>query len=370
MKHVTYIISDINKSIAFEWITECIDKNNFELSFILINSENAYLKSYLEEKNIAVYTVSCKRKYNITGAVWKCCSILKKIKPDVVHCHLIMANLIGLTAAKLVGIKSRIYTRHHSDYHHVYFPGAVKWDKYCNRLATQIISISDNVSEILIKRENVPQNKILKIWHGFDVKKFSNPELQKVELLRDQYNDKRKHPVIGVISRAISLKGIQYIIPAYRKLIESYPNALLLLFNAEGDYEEEINRLLSELPDDNYKKISFENDITNLYQVFDLFIHVPISPSVEAFGQTYIEALASGIPLIATKSGIANEILINKINALIVPFKNSEAIYGAMIELLENDNLRHELIKNARETVEERFSIQNMITALEKLYLA
>lgn len=369
MKIVTYIVSDIDKSIAFEWIAGRIDKNRIALSFILINSKNSYLKRYLEENNISVYLIDCKSKKSIPLAVWRCFYILKKIKPDVVHCHLFLANIIGLTAAKIAGVKSRIYTRHHSDYHHIYFPKAVKWDKYCNFLSTKIISISDCVSDIL-KQENVPDEKITKIWHGFDTSSFIKPDTVKVKTLNKKYNSNNAWPVIGVISRATYWKGIQHIIPAYQKFIQKYPNALLLLFNATGDYESEINALLNAIPEINYQKVYFENDITNLYHVFDMFIHVPISPTVEAFGQTYIECMLSGIPLVATKSGVANEILKDKINSLVVPFENSEAIYRAMIELLENENLRHELIKNATQTVEEKFSIQNMISVLEKLYLA
>ena len=192
-----------------------------------------------------------------------------------------------------MGIKSRIYTRHHSDYHHLYFPKTVKWDKYCNALATQIISISDTVSNILINKENVPEIKLVKIPHGFDTESFITGNFEQINLLQTKYNPNKKYPVIGVISRFTEWKGVQYIIPAYKKVLENFPDALLLLFNANGDYEKEINVLLSELLQHTFQKIKFENDITNLYKIFDVCVHVPISSSVEAFGQTYIESMLS-----------------------------------------------------------------------------
>lgn len=368
-KSVTYIISDIDKAIAFEWIVEHINKEKITLSFILINGENSFLKNYLQQKHIPVYTISCRSKKNIPVAILKCLSLLKKLKPDVVHCHLFFANLIGLTAAKMVGIKSRIYTRHHSDYHHVYFPKSVKWDKYCNSLATKIVSISDVVTEILIQKENVSKNKIVKIHHGFDTDSFIKGNAENINELIGKYNKKFITPVIGVISRFTHWKGVQYIIPAYKKLLKKYPNALLLLFNANGDYEKEIDVLLNGLPQTSFQKIKFENDIANLYKVFDVFVHVPISKNAEAFGQTYIECMLSGIPLVATKSGIGNEIMIDKFNCLEVPYQNSEAIYTAILQVLENETLKNELIKNAQKSTEEKFSINKMITSLEQLYL-
>ncbi len=368
-KNVTYIISDIDKALSFEWIVERINKEKIILSFILINGETSYLYEYLKKVNIAVYIINCKSKKNIPYAVFQCCKLLLKIKPNVVHCHLFIANVIGLTSAKIVGIKSRIYTRHHSDYHHIYYPKTVKWDKYCNALASQIISISDSVSGILINKEKVNKNKIITIPHGFDSASFITSKTERVAILQAKYNPLKKYPVIGVISRFIHLKGVQYIIPAYKEVLKKYPNALLLLFNATGNYEKEIDILLKELPQHSFQKIIFENDISNLYKIFDVFIHVPISSTVEAFGQTYIECMLSGVPLIATKSGIGNEILQNGYNCIEVAYENSNVIFNAIINVIENRELSNTLTQNAKLTVIEKFSIDRMVFSLEKLYL-
>ncbi|MCC7051502.1 MAG: glycosyltransferase family 4 protein [Bacteroidia bacterium] len=368
-KRITYIISDIDKALAFEWIAQHLNKDKFNLSFILINCRNSQLYNFLLQNNFQVYLINCPTKKQLPFTILQCYRILKKNKPDKIHCHLLTANLVGLTAAKLAGIKHRIYTRHHSDYHHIYFPKTVKWDKYCNKLATKVISISDNVTNILIEKENVPKDKIVKIWHGFDIDSFVNFNKEKVEGLKQKYNSQQKHPVIGVISRFTHWKGVQYIIPAYQELLKKYPNALLLLFNAKGDYETEINKLLRELPEQSYQKIKFENEITNLYQTFDVFVHVPISNSVEAFGQTYIETMLAGVPLIATKSGIGNEIMQNKFNCIEVSYQSSEAIYTAMLFCLENREAVSTMTKNAKKSVIEKFSLHAMIQDLEKLYL-
>jgi glycosyltransferase involved in cell wall biosynthesis len=245
----------------------------------------------------------------------------------------------------------------------------VKWDKYCNTLSTQIISISDNVSNILINKENVPENKIVKITHGFDEKNFIIKNEAQVKLLQIKYNLYKKQPVIGVISRFIHLKGIQYIIPAYKEVLKKHPNALLLLFNATGDYEKEIDGLLKELPQNSFQKIIFEPDISNLYKIFNVFIHVPISSTVEAFGQTYIECMLSGVPLIGTKSGIGNEIMNNGFNCIEVAYENSNAIFDAIINVIENNELAEIIVENAKETVLKDFSLDKMVFALEAIYL-
>lgn len=369
MKKVVYIISDINKAIAFEWIACNLNKKKIKLFFIFINCEDSYLRQFVQNENISLFIINFSSYTQIFRAIWECIRILKYIKADIVHCHLFYANIIGLVAAKIVGVRKRIHTRHYSDYHHVYFPNFVKYDKFINFLSTDIIAISEVVRKILIEKEKVNQYKIKLIYHGFNINSFENIEKDTHGVLSTIYNKDDKWPVIGVISRFTELKGVQYIIPAFKKILYEKPNALLLLFNASGDYEKFINKQLEELPITSYKKVMFENDITSLYHLFDIFIHVPINPTIEAFGQTYIECLASGIPIIATKSGIANEILFNQENAIIVDYQNSEEIYQAILLLLSNPDLCDRLIRNGKKIIEEKFQLNTMIEKLENLYL-
>jgi glycosyltransferase involved in cell wall biosynthesis len=366
---IVYIISNINKAIAFEWIAEELNKTKFELNFILLNPKESYLEEYLNKLNINVKRINYNSKRDIPLSILRIIYFLLLNKPSVVHAHLFDASFIGLLAAKLCGIKKRIYTRHYSTYHHDFFPNAVKWDKLNNKFATRIIAISEVVKDVLISKEGVAPEKISLVYHGFKLNKFSEYDNDVIENLKIKYNPTNKRPLIGVISRFTELKGIQFIIPAFSKLLNQYPNALLLLFNASGDYEKEINKLLSELPKETYLKVVFENEITSIYHLFDVFIHVPINDTIEAFGQTYIESMASGIPLIATKSGIGNEILINNDNSIVVPYKNSEAIYKAIALLFSDSELKNKITNNAKNTVAQKFEIHVMIEKLETIYL-
>ena len=112
--HITYIISNINKALAFEWIAEYLDKEKFELNFILLNSEDSELECYLTKNNISVERITYRGKRDIPKAIFRTCKIFKKHKTNIVHTHLFDANLVGLFAAWLTQIPKRIYTRHHS----------------------------------------------------------------------------------------------------------------------------------------------------------------------------------------------------------------------------------------------------------------
>jgi glycosyltransferase involved in cell wall biosynthesis len=368
LKRITYIISGLDKGLAFEWIVDNIDKDQFKLSFILLNNKDTELEQFLINRKMPVERVSLNGKIDYANATLKVCRLLMKQKAEIVHTHLFNANMIGLSAAWLLRLPKRIYTRHHSSFHHEYFKNAVKYDKLVNFLATDIIAISEVVKDILINWENVSLSKVHLVHHGFDLLAFDNANNIEITEFSNRYNPEKLSPVIGVISRYIQWKGIQYIVPAFKRLLNFYPNALLLLANCKGAYSTEIGKLLKSLPERNYVEIEFENNIFALYKLFDVFVHTPINEHAEAFGQTYVEALASGVPSVFTVSGIANEFIRNKENALVVPFRNSHAIFDAIIQILSDGKLKETLILNGKMDVRKSFNLMQMISALENLY--
>lgn len=365
---VCYIISDINKALAFEWIASNLDYDRFDVQFILLNPGSSMLEEYLQSHQYRVIRISCAGKKDWPKVWLSLYSLLRKQKPDIVHCHLLTASILGLSAAKFAGIQQRIYTRHHSDYHFRYFPKGVKWDKWCNRLATKIIAPSHAVSTVLTEMEFVPKEKVKLIFHGFDLDYFRDVSPEKADMIKLKYNPDSKYPVIGVISRFTELKGIQYIIPAFRQVLVHYPNALLLLFNATGDYKQQIEAQLAELPADSYNTVSFESELAAIYTLFDVFVQASTDTLIESFGQTYVEALASGVPSVFTLAGVAPDFIRDKENALIVPFRDAQAIENSILKILDNDELKNKIIKGGWNSVRDRFSLHEMMKNLTMVY--
>ncbi|GAC1419424.1 MAG: glycosyltransferase [Flavisolibacter sp.] len=364
---VLLIISDIKKALSYEWTAEFINKKKYEIFFIILNNEGTELENYLLQNDFYVKRVNVRGKKDWPTAIINTYRIIKSLRPDVVHCHMLQANIIGLIASRLAGVPMRIYTRHHSSEHHVYFPRGILLDKLANRLATHIIAISGVVKRILIEWEKAKKSKVILIPHGFLLYEFSNLEETRLLDFKNKYGLDNKYPVIGVVSRFTKWKGIQYIIPAYRKLLELYPNGMLLLLNAVGDYEEGINKMVRDLPASSYRLIAFENDIGAAYQTMDVLVHVPIDAYSEAFGQVYIESLSAGIPSIFTKSGIANEEAFNNEVAVIVDYKSSKQIFLGVIEILKDKVRTNQRILAGKELA-AHYNFIFYIERLEELY--
>jgi glycosyltransferase involved in cell wall biosynthesis len=367
LKKVTYLISNINKAIAFEWIAQHFPNHNLQLSFVLLNTGPSELESSLKNNNVRVTRIHFAGSRHLVKAFFKLYGLLRETKPDIVHCHLFHATLLGLFTGRLAGVKRCIYTRHHSTYNWQYNKKGVWLDRLLNWLATDIVAISENVRNVLLNNEKVPSAKVRLIQHGFDLYAFQSISNDRIENLKKKYNPHNRAPAIGVIARWLHLKGLQYIIPAFQQVLADYPNAFIILANANGPYKEEIDSMLASLPEHSHISIPFENDLFALYQLFDVYVHTPLNPTIEAFGQTYVEALAAGIPSIFTMSGVAPEFVEHEKNAMVVDFKDQNGIYNSVSRLLADKDLSERMVKNGKRDV-QRFELGNMISKLEKLY--
>ncbi len=362
-------ISNVQKALEHEWFCDYVNKEEFDLEFILFNSKDSDLYNYISSKGFKCKNYTLTSKFLIPFFV-----IFFFVKSlfrgyDFIHCHLFEASIIGIITGKLAGIKKRIYTRHHADFHHVYFPNAVKYDLLVNKHATHIIAVSNNILQILVELEGVPEHKITVIPHGIPKAVLNkNISIQEVEAMKSRYQITSYSPIIGVVSRFTKWKGIQYIIPAFKELLNDFPNSKLVLANARGEYENEIMKLLKELPENSYTLIPFENNMPALFKSFDVFVHTPIDKTSEAFGQVYIEALGLKVPMVCTLSGIANDFITNNNNAKVVKHENSEDVYEGILSLLNNQDLKEKIISQGFMDV-QNFTFEKKFEKLKQVYL-
>ncbi len=358
----------VDRSLAFEWFFRELKKYNANYRVVFLHPHEPTLATFVKSLSVPVHYIHYQNKFDLPFAFFKLWWLMLRYRINLVHAHLFDASLIALTASRFAGIRQRIHTRHHASQHHQYNLHAVKYDRFINRQSTHIVAISDGIKKILREKENVDPKKISIIHHGFDLNHFETVSDERINVLKKKYLLNDSYPVIGVISRWTHWKGIQFIIPAFKNLLNQYPTAVLLLANATGEYVNEIEKMLTQIPPERFRKISFEADTPALYHLMNVFIHVPIDDHSEAFGQVYVEALAAGIPSVFTLSGIANEFICDKQNALTVPYQNSKAIIEAIVTILDNDALRNQLITTGKTDVEKYFDISLMVEKIKMIY--
>ena len=362
-----YVISTVDFSYTMKWLAFHMPRDKYDVTFVFMFDRPPVLLEDLNKQGIKNHFIKYKGKYSLPKATWQLFLLFRKVKPDIVHAHLFEASLVTITAALAARVPIRVYTRHHASLHHDNFPHAIKYDRFLNTYSHKIIAISENVKSILTELDKADPDKVITIHHGFDFEEFKIDH-EKVKHLKEQYNLKSAYPVIGVISRFTNFKGIQFIIEGFAELLKEYPNAVLVLANAIGDYKKHILEQLNTLPENSYRLITFEQDVFSLYKCFDVFVHTPINPRVEAFGQIYVEAMVLEIPVVCTLSGIAFEFIHDAENAIVVPFCDGPSIASGITKLLKDEQLKHHIIRNAHKDVAKYFGVKAMIDKLDNLY--
>ena len=179
----------------------------------------------------------------ISPATLELIRFFREVKPDIVHTHLVYSGLVGLTAAFLTRAPYRVSTRHHGSENHLYQKKGIAYDRYINIMSRKVAAITKTVSNILVQKEKLDPNKVEVINYGYDFTDFETNN-EDIAELRLKYDLDNKSPIVGVISRFVELKGVQYIIPAFKMLLKKFPDAVLVLANASGNYSSEIQRLI------------------------------------------------------------------------------------------------------------------------------
>jgi len=271
--------------------------------------------------------------------------LVKKEKPDMIHAHWIIPQGINAFVNYKISKIPYVVTTWGGDMFIFKKKGIIA---YClKKLYSKTINNSfySTTVNIAFKEEmqeiSKDKNKILYIPNGVDTKLF-NPH-NKDNSIKKKYNINGQFMLF--VGRLTEKKGIEYIIKAMPKLIEKYPKIKLLIVGG-GELKEELEKLSSELKVNN--NVIFTGPITNhelprYYASADLFIAPSIQTKQgdrEGFPTVFLEAMASGTPIITTNIEGIREIIQEKKNGFIVTQKSSEELSNAILSFFKNkDNL-------------------------------
>ncbi|MEL7038480.1 MAG: glycosyltransferase family 4 protein [Cyanobacteria bacterium J06592_8] len=385
---ITYIFTHHIRWVPFELVAKYINKSQFAIDYVILNKEDPII-SFLNELNIPC-TVTSYGDYSNTPEIVKFLyEHLIKNKTDIVQTHWFAGSLAGMQAAYYADVPVRIFHREHPSikYYTRHAPSKHRliWD-----CATNVVAVTHKSKQGMIE-DGIPDQKITVIPTGFDTREFKNVDSSRIDQLRSKYLPNHHGPVIGVAARYVRWKGVEYAIEAHKKVLETYPNAVLVLSGTHinrAELEEKmrnaskedivapqyqdilsITEKLSQLPDHSYIEIPFEEDLFALFRLFDVFVHVPTDSIQETFGQVYVEAMLSKVPSVITLAGSAADHAVHKENAWVVDYKNSDQIAQGILALLGDSSFREKIVDNAFWCA-QRYDINNHIQRLEEFYLS
>ena len=319
----------------------------YDVTLFILGGEDTFLKEQLQENNIKVI-----KKTNKIMSVKNILWLLKNIgKYDIIHSHLSYAQY--LVAINKVFHPSKVYvTTEHSTFNRRQGMKVFKWIEYfIYSCYDKIIVISQATEEALINWQPSIKNKVVVIENGINLSKFK---------LATSLQGFSSEQINIVMTAAFRHEKDQ---DSVIRTLALLPPDYTLYLVGDGERRNVLESLVHDLNlESRVHFLGVRNDVEKIYKSCDIFI---LSSHWEGFGLVVIEAMASGLPVIASNvNGLAQ--VVDRYGLLFEP-GNHEQLATKIIELMQDNDRKDELIKQA-EIYSERYNIKTMVQKYINLY--
>jgi glycosyltransferase involved in cell wall biosynthesis len=249
---------------------------------------------------------------------------------DVIHCHDWLTGVTGLLLKRMLGRKL-VVTCHLPQFR----PSEAILEQMILKEADTVVAVSDYIKTLLIERNDLSPQKVLTIRNAVDASFF----------VPDSYE--RDATTLLFVGRIVPQKGLDVLIYSLRYLIPKIPGIKLCVVG-DGDWVQDARNLAR---DCGYpEKVEFcgwksKEELLRYYQKCSVFV---MPSQFEPFGLTALEAMACGLPVVASRVGGLREIVVEDWNGFLVDMKNPPAFAGRIFQLLEDPLLWKKFSYNSR----------------------
>lgn len=221
--------------------------------------------------------------------------------------------------------------------------------------ASRVVSNSEGLKQLALVSK--PDQEIGVVYNGVDTEFF----------VPDESKRSQKHPTILCASRLTQRKGLKYAIEGFSKIISKYPHARMIVAGGDGDAAEELKNQVENLG--LTKKITFSGEydhakLLSLQQSSDIFLFPSLN---EGMSNSMLEAMASGLPIIMTPTGGAQELIQDGKNGFLVEFQNAQSIAEKLDLLLSDPEICSRMGKESRKKA-EALSWKSVADAYRNMY--
>lgn len=380
---VVRIISELDfggvEQVIANSVPNLFKRSDIELS-ILVLGKGGRISNFLIEQGIAVNIWNRRVRIPNFSLLFQLQNFFRNHNPDVVHCHGSEANFHGILAAKFAGVPKIIGEEIGIPNHHSFW----KWIfRIAYKQAHRVIAISEAVKKEIVGLGEVGEEKVKVIYNPIDYERLEIGEerlewieskefVQRTNLVRgkDAGEDKEKADktfVFVTTCRLVPIKNLGRLIEAFAGLVRENPDKnLRLRIVGDGPESENLEKEIRDKGLENRVEIlGFQEDIWPFLFETDIFI----LPSLrEGSSVSLAEAMTVGLPSIVTQVGGASEILGESQSGFLIDPLDSNSIQSAMQQMLDlSPEERHAMGQRAKKE-SQRFSVENYLKELMKVY--
>ena len=292
-------------------------------------------------------------------------SIVQSKKSDIIHSHWSLAGIVGILTSKILK-KKNVLMMHGAD---IFVLGKNPFLKFILKNSDYLLCNSRYTEKMALEIYPVKTHKI--VSPGVDLHKF----YPQIKNLRKKLNIGENDTFILSLAKFIPRKGIEYLIEAMDILVnkKKYSNIYVRL-GGRGPLKKRYLNLIKKYNLNRYIKFTgYINkiDIANYYSEADIFVLPSIiddSGDTEGLGVVLLEANACGTPVIGSRVGGIQDIILDGKNGFFVEQKSASDIANKLIKLINNPKLREEMGRTGKKYVSEKFNWEKNVEDIVKIY--
>ncbi len=304
--------------------------------------------------------------------------IIKDFKPDIVHTHAAKAGAIGRLAAHNCGVPIVLHT-FHGHVFHSYF-GKLKTrvfieiERFLARRSTKIIAISNIQKQELCEQFKIaPCDKFEVVQLGFDLERFQKENSTKRKTFRKKYKVDENAIAIGIIGRLVPIKNHKLLLQAFAQVKAKTAKSIKLIIIGDGELRGELEDFCQELKL-TFSDVEAQTDVLFTSWIKDIETALPgldvvaLSSFNEGTPVSLIEAQAANIPIVSTRVGGIEDIVIEGKTALLAKNNDLGDFTEKLQAVIEDEKLREEMKISGFQHVQNKFSYHTLCKNMSKLY--
>ncbi|MGG2991608.1 glycosyltransferase [Paenibacillus macerans] len=323
--------------------------------------------AYLDELRglgVDVRSLNMKKGVPDPRAIFRLARIIREMRPDVVHSHLVHANLLVRATRLFVRVPFLICSAHNIN-------EGGRWRELLYRLSDPLGDLLTNVSreavEQYIKRKIAPRRKIVLMENGIDLSRFARDERECARIRAEMDICGSPKPFVWLAAgRFVPEKDYPAMLLAFAKVLQAYPHSRLWIAGI-GPERPRAGQLAVKLGiEDRVRFLGIRTDIPALMNAADGYV---LSSKWEGLPIVLLEAAASGLPIVATRVGGNAEAVQDGVSGYIVEPEAPDELAGAMeriMALAPED--REEMGECGRAHVAEHYEIGRVAAKWAELY--
>lgn len=340
-------------------VLPALKRGGFDVAFFCIGAPGEFFDD-LVEAGVHAVSLNLRGKRKAGRAMWRLVSEIRRAQPDIVITQFLGANVLGILASTILGVRHRVVWVHSQDG----FTAAGFFGRLFNRFSRKWIDsyfvVNRELESHLATRAGIPPPKIRTLYNGVDPAEFQT-DMDRTVLRELGIHDDA--PVVGIVGRLVPVKNHASFLLSAQRVLARVPSAQFLVIG-DGDLRRSLEvQCAQQQIASSVHFLGIRKDIARILQGIDVLV---LSSHSEGFPFAILEGMAAARPVVCTDVGGLAEMVEDSLTGFLVPPDDVRALADRQIELLLNPVLARKMGMAGRRRIESQLTLGAAVAAIEK----